>query len=705
MTTKPNHDRPLEDGDIIVPAAYKPPRTITHLPTIRLPWLRLILLGLSLLAIFAAWFVTSANTVQFLTQPEQASVAVKALIAPKLGNKWILRPGPHRVEARMIGYHLFDKEIIITDEAMQKHVLELTPLPGHLRVEISPISSAQLLLDDEAVDDAPTTLRDITAGSHNLKVSADRYKAFETKIEIEGKDIEQLLSVELQPAWADATIDSSPQGATVTIDDEIIGMTPLSAELLEGTRKIDVSLQGYKPWQRRLPVTAGQDLELPRILLRKADGILAVASEPNAATITINGEYKGKTPLNINVTPDQELTVRAIKPGYTPASTNLSVRSGDTQSVTLSLAAELAQVRFIVTPDDAEVLIDGVKQTQANQVLQLPTHEHQILIRKPGFKSYETSITPRKGVEKRIRVRLRPGTSNEVTHPPLSTGTAKTSKQPADNDGTSIKTFAGQRMQLFNGGEVTMGSSRRDPARRPNEVLRAANLQRPFYLSVKEITNGEFRQFLANHVSQTDIGQNINDDRQPVTNVSWNTAALYCNWLSRKDSLDVFYQIKSGRVLGINPAALGYRLPTEAEWSFAARMQEGKASKYLWSGDYPPRGRSGNYADQSAAGVLGETIADYNDGFVVAAPVGSFPANLRGIYDLGGNVAEWVHDFYVAAPNSNEVDPLGPRTGQQHVIKGASWAHSKDTQLRFAYRDQGNDARHDLGFRIARYAQ
>ena len=303
-------------------------------------------------------------------------------------------------------------------------------------------------------------------------------------------------------------------------------------------------------------------------------------------------------------------------------------------------------------------------------------------------------------------MRLRPGSGDEtITGSDEPTNTVSAVKQPADSDGNTVRTFSNQQMKLFDGGTVSMGSSRRDPARQANEVLRSARLNRPFYLSLKEVTNGEFRQFLANHVSRSDNGQSINDDNQPVVNVSWNTAALYCNWLSRKDSLDVFYQIKSGRVLGINPAALGYRLPSEAEWAFAARMQNGEAIKYPWAGKYPPRGRSGNYADQSAAGVLAQTIPDYNDGFVAAAPVGSFPANLSGIYDMGGNVSEWVHDFYIAAPQNNSVDPLGPRTGQQHVIKGASWAHGSDKQLRYSYRDHGNDARHDLGFRVARYAR
>ena len=129
---------------------------------------------------------------------------------------------------------------------------------------------------------------------------------------------------------------------------------------------------------------------------------------------------------------------------------------------------------------------------------------------------------------------------------------------------------------------------------------------------------------------------------------------------------------------------------------------------FPWAGKFPPQGRSGNYADQSASGILGQVIADYNDGFQVTAPVGSFSASLRGVHDIGGNVSEWVNDFYAANPvgNSGRVrDPLGPRSGEARVIRGSNWAHASETELRLAYRDFGYDSRDDVGFRIARYAQ
>ncbi len=114
-----------------------------------------------------------------------------------------------------------------------------------------------------------------------------------------------------------------------------------------------------------------------------------------------------------------------------------------------------------------------------------------------------------------------------------------------------------------------------------------------------------------------------------------------------------------------------------------------------------------NYADNTSAHVTGRILNGYTDGHVVSASVASFSANHKGLYDLGGNVAEWVHDVY-RIPSANaarETDPAGPQTGDNFVIRGASWSHSKLSELRLSYRDYGQAGRDDVGFRVARYAQ
>ena len=158
---------------------------------------------------------------------------------------------------------------------------------------------------------------------------------------------------------------------------------------------------------------------------------------------------------------------------------------------------------------------------------------------------------------------------------------------------------------------------------------------------------------------------------RPVINVAWNDAVQYAKWLSRK----------TGQV---------WRLPTEAEWEYAARA--GSSTKYSW----------GNSIGRNKANCDGcGSQWDYKK----TAPVGSFSANRFGLYDMHGNVWEWVYDwygekYYSSSPVSN---PRGPGSGSHRVHRGGGWG-SDAIFLRSAFRHYASsDLRYyDLGFRLLR---
>ena len=130
--------------------------------------------------------------------------------------------------------------------------------------------------------------------------------------------------------------------------------------------------------------------------------------------------------------------------------------------------------------------------------------------------------------------------------------------------------------------------------------------------------------------------------------------------------------------------------------------------KYSWGSSLPPTKDAGNFADIAGASILGFIQTSYNDNYITTAPVASFDQNPKGLFDLSGNVAEWIHDYYqikTGFSQAQETDPMGANTGNYHVIRGASWAHGTRTELRLSFRDYGIEPRNDLGFRIARYAQ
>lgn len=325
-------------------------------------------------------------------------------------------------------------------------------------------------------------------------------------------------------------------------------------------------------------------------------------------------------------------------------------------------------------------------------VLNLSSAPHKLEVKKDGYQSFARTITPRPGYPQTIQVRLL--TDAEVV---------------ARSKSNTVQTSVGQELRRIEPGSFVMGTSRREQGRRANEVLVPATITRPFYMSAKVVTNREFQKFMKGHLSGQNVHAALAGDMNPVVNVGWEDAVEFCNWLSTQEGLPLAYEKKFEKWQPILPTPGGYRLPTEAEWVWAIRYQgRSSATTYPWGNKLPPRRDSGNFADDSARELLPSVLPKYDDGFASTSPPGSFAANALGLYDGGGNVAEWVQDYYsVPNPGQTEpvVDPQGAKRGNNRVIRGSSWRHAGVAELRFGYRDYGTSGRIDVGFRIAKNAE
>ena len=202
-----------------------------------------------------------------------------------------------------------------------------------------------------------------------------------------------------------------------------------------------------------------------------------------------------------------------------------------------------------------------------------------------------------------------------------------------------------------------------------------------FWISKYEVTQKEWQEVMGTNPSHFK-GNNL-----PVEYVSWYDVIEYCNKLSIKEGLTPCYS-GSGDSISCNWNANGFRLPTEAEWEYAARGGN-KSRAYNYSGSY----------------TLGDVAwYDDNSGGKIH-PVGMKSPNELGLYDMSGNVFEWCWDWYDSSyyNKSPKRDPRGAASGNRKVLRGGSWCNFGN-YCRVALRYDGtpSNGRSIIGFRVSR---
>ena len=260
------------------------------------------------------------------------------------------------------------------------------------------------------------------------------------------------------------------------------------------------------------------------------------------------------------------------------------------------------------------------------------------------------------------------------------------------------------------GGTFAMGSN--DAKAQRDERPAAAVTVKPFLMGVREVTNREFRQFDPKHDSRCEsrhgyqfgvTGYDVNGDDLPAVRVNWNKAVEFCQWLSKK----------TGRKV---------RLPTEAEWEWAARA--GSDKPFWWGGVTNNFAAYANLADISLSDYAGnpyeqdrararygntENIFDnwvpqahnVNDGAFLEEKSGKWKPNPWGLYDMHGNVWEWTQSKYAPYPYAADDGRNAPGGDERRVVRGGSWYSRPKlatASFRRAYRPYAPV--YDVGFRV-----
>lgn len=253
---------------------------------------------------------------------------------------------------------------------------------------------------------------------------------------------------------------------------------------------------------------------------------------------------------------------------------------------------------------------------------------------------------------------------------------------------------------LVKGGSFQMGSPETEGWRSDDETQHTVTVS-DFYISPYEVTQKEYETVMGSNPS------NFSGENLPVENISWLDAVRFCNALGEKEGLTPVYT-ESGNNVTWDRSANGYRLPTEAEWEYACRAgtttpfnteNSPSAEEANYYGHYPYEIEE-NYFSQ---GNLDTKPGEYRE---TTVEVDSFSPNKWGLYNMHGNVSEWVWDYYGAYSTENQTDPVGAESGNRRIYRGGGW-NDFAKNMRSAYRatlpqDQGS---FNIGIRLVRNAQ
>ena len=330
-------------------------------------------------------------------------------------------------------------------------------------------------------------------------------------------------------------------------------------------------------------------------------------------------------------------------------------------------------------PGEAEDMVDEYLEAVADGTL-----EANVAPTSPRAADRVLSSPPRGKIPARTPHVLQPGppVPNGAKPPPLvaakitdSLPLPKEIGSVAENSRfPDFENTLGTKMLFLPSATFTMGNAAPGAAANEQPTMRVT-LGR-FYLAQLPITNAEYEKFDPAHRSKRAPWA---DERHPVIYVSSLEAIKFCQWLSARERKR-------------------YRLPTEAEWEYAAKGTD--ARTYPW-GETPGQGTNANFADANTTFPWRD--ATINDGYAETAPVGSFPDGVSfcGVEDLAGNVWEWCQDFYGEYKAGERTNPRGPLNGTQRVYRGGSWksrfANLKTTARGFNLPIYSSN---DVGFRI-----
>jgi formylglycine-generating enzyme required for sulfatase activity len=567
---------------------------------------------------------------------------------------------------------------IAEDEKGKFVKVTMKELPGKLKINVNKENdNTRWFINGEFVSEGKKFEQSLYSGEYEIEIDNPYYqkKKIKTKV-VRGE--ENKINESLEEINGFIELNSDPKDSEIIINGQKIGNTPTIFKNKGGIYKIEIKKKNYNTVIDDVSITNKNKVSKRNYIMDLVEASLKVNVEPSNGVLNINGVVYSSGDL-LNLKSNKDYNISYSKSGFKTQFRKVRLEPNEARVEKINLQKEFGLVEVVANPE-AEVWLDNKLIGNTPKVLELQTVEHEIEIKKKNFRSVKNKVLPEFSKRKVLNISL------------IEEKKARLLEAPSE-----YQNSAGIKLKLFNPemDMLLLGAERHEKGQRANEITRKVLLEKPFYVSYHEISNKQFSMF----------NSSKQNDNFPVNNISWFEAATFCNWLSKKENLEEFYIFKKNKLIDFNSSSNGYRLLTEAEWEWLSRKANKKERTiFSWGDSFEIPENYLNIADESTRGTQRNFVKNYNDGSENVSEIGSYDKEISGLYDLSGNLSEWVHDYYTINFSENILkDPMGSKRGSSHVIKGANFSSGTLTKIRSSYRENGINGNDMIGFRIARY--
>lgn len=587
----------------------------------------------------------SSNWVVVKMKPSDAIVTIDGKFCNN-GKAMLSTDEPHSLVATHPFYHTFEKTINASANEKMTYTFEMAPAFGWLNITSKPENGATVLINNRRVGVTPYRSDTLASGEYEVTLLKDMYESVTKTVTVRDNNVGDI-DIPMKATFAEIKITTDSE-SDIYVDDTKRGTGTWTGRLGEGEHIVEARKASHRNSMKRIEVVAGKNENIVVANPTPIYGALNLNTTPDEAIVYLDGVKIGETPMIKNNVLIGEHSLKFEKTGCAPLTKTVNV----VENQMLNIDEKLVTGREISISTDGtgdKIYVDGNYIGVSPLTSTLSFGNHEVKAVRDSKESKKTITVAQSGGDTSVKL------------------TFRLENKTFTVNGVTFEMIA------VKGGTFTMGCTSEqggdcDDDEKPSHSVTLGD----YYIGKFEVTQELWYAVMGTTVSQqrdqADKSWSLRGEgnNYPMYYISWNECQEFVRKLNQKT--------------GAN-----FRLPTEAEWEYAARGGN-KSNGYKYSGS--------NSIDNVA-------WYDGNSGSKTH-PVGAKTPNELGIYDMSGNVWEWCQDWYGNYSSSSQTNQQGPSSGSHRVLRGGSWYFSARV-CRVSNRCDyypGNRLS-DLGFRLA----